>query len=188
MLKKIICITILMLTLAISSIIIPTSYAKYIKNLNGSSNLDIAKWDIIINDKDINEEFVFNLFETVNDSTIKNDIKAIAPGIGGNITLNIENSSDVKAQFTINIEETENKNNIPIVYSLEENGEYKKLSELSMANNEEISVGEIKKVILYWKWDFYKDEDQNQIDNELGQNGEATLKLSINIKVNQKIS
>lgn len=180
----------LALFIIISCIVIPISYARYIANYNGTSNIDVAKWDITINNKKINEEFTFNLFETIDNTNLKKGVKAITPGASGNITLNIKNSSDVVAEYTITIEETSNENNIPILYSLEEFGEYKKINEFIIANNQEIGIdtNNTKTITIYWKWSFYQDSSQNQKDNELGQNGNALLQVKMNIKANQKIN
>ena len=188
--KKLIIKIILISFLLIPCMFFPISYARYNFNNTGSVNVDVAKWDIIINNETTNEELTFDLFESVNNTNIDQNIKAIAPGTNGSINFNIINNSDVVAEYTINIEEVENLNDIPILYSLEENGEYKELTDIVFANNEEISLGSYntKEFTLYWKWEFYKDSNQNIKDNELSQTEAAKIIINTNIQVNQKVS
>jgi len=188
--KKLMIKIILPLLVLTTCIVIPASYARYITDSSGIGQIDIAKWEIIINDKSMEEEFDFNLFETLDNPNIKDGITAISPGTSGNITLNLKNSSDVVAEYTITLEEISNENSIPIVYSLEENGEYKKINEFTVANKEEIGInnGNTKTITIYWKWDYYNNSTQNQKDNELGENGTARIQVKASVKVNQKIN
>jgi len=179
---------ILIIFLATSFLTFPISYARYNFYNDGNYNVDIAKWDIVLNDKSLDEEHVFDLFKTVNNDNINKNIKALAPGTKGSITFNIINNSDVFSECTIEVEETENTYDIPILYSLDENGEYKELKELEIANNLELGIKENKTITLYWQWPFYKDSLQNQKDNELASNETAKLLITTNVKVKQKIN
>lgn len=165
------------------SVIIPISYARYVKENNGLGNMDVAKWNIILNNKNIDEVIKLDLFKTINNSSLKNETNIIAPGTSGNITLNIKNNSEVVAEGTILLEELANDDNIPIVYSLVEDGEYVGINEFVIMNKEVILPKEEKNVTIYWKWDFYN----NQNDNNLGLNGTAEYEIGINILVNQKV-
>lgn len=188
MLKKILIKPIFIPILLIIFIVIPASYARYTYFHQGDTFIDIAKWDVTINNNPINSDFTFDLFETVNNDNLKKDVKLIAPGTNGSLSFYITNDSDVVAEYTILIEEVENDKDIPIVYSLEEDGEYKELSELVIASNEEIQMGvKNKKVTLYWKWDFYHDKNQNIKDTEIGLLEDATILIHLNIKANQKL-
>jgi len=170
------------------SVIVPISYARYVKENNGLGNLDVAKWNIILNNKNIDEVIKLDLFKTINNSSLKNETNIIAPGTSGNITLNIKNNSEVVAEGTILLEELENNNNIPIVYSLSEDGEYVDINDFIIMNNEIIMPETEKEITIYWKWDFYKDYNQNQKDNDLGTNGTALFEIGINIRINQKVN
>lgn len=186
--KRNLLLRILLLIVLYLSIIIPVSYARYITNNNGDGNLNVAKWNIILNDKNIDEEINLDLFKIANDSNLKDGTRIIAPGVGGNITLNIKNASDVVAECNIDLEELSNSNNIPIVYSLVENGEYVEINNFEIMNNEIIMPKSSKDVVIYWKWDFYKNHSQNQSDSNLGSDGTALFEVGINIKMNQKVS
>lgn len=185
--KRNIFVRILLLITLCLSIIVPISYARYIEVNTGSGNLDVAKWDIILNGENIDEVINLDLFETINDSNLKNGTKIIAPGIDGSITLNIKNESDVVAESTIVLEELLNNDNIPIVYSLEANGEYVGIADFEIMDNEVINPGEIKEVTVYWQWPFYQTQTQNNSDSDLGIDGTALFEIGINIKVNQKV-
>lgn len=170
------------------SVIVPISYARYVKENNGLGNLDVAKWNIILNDKNIDEVITLDLFKTINNNSLKKGTNIIAPGTSGNITLNIKNDSEVVAEGTIVLEELENNNNIPIVYSLVEDGEYVDINDFLIMNNEIIMPENEKEITIYWKWDFYKGHNQNLEDNDLGTNGTALFEIGINIRVNQKVN
>ena len=186
--KKNVFVRLLLLTMLCVGVIVPISYARYVNNNNGIGNLDVAKWNITLNDKNLDEVINLDLFKTINNADLKNETKVIAPGVGGNITLNIKNDSDVFAESTITIEEMINNNNIPIVYSLKEDGDYVRIDDFEIMNNEVIIPENEKEITIYWKWDFYKDYNQNENDNILGKNGTALYEISINIRVNQKVS
>lgn len=169
-------------------ILLPISYARYTSNYQGPFNIGIAKWDIIINDNSHTDEHTFDLFETINNDDVNKNIKVLAPGSKGSITFNITNNSDVVSECTIEVLETNNIYDIPILYSLSEDSEYKELEEIEIAKNLEIGLGLKKTITLYWEWPFFKDELQNQKDNELANNQDAKILITTNVKVNQKIN
>ena len=166
------------------------SYARYKSSTNGNKELGIAKWDVTINEKKIDKNLTIDLFKTVDRQNVKEDVNAIAPGSTGEITLNIKNSSDVIAKYNINITESKNDSNIPILYSLEKEGEYKELEDLEYVKQEELGIREnnTKTIKIYWKWDFHKNISQNVKDNEIGSNSNSKIELTVNINVNQKTS
>lgn len=190
MLKKNFIIRILLLVMLCLSVIVivPISYARYISVNNGNGSLDVAKWNIVLNNKNLDEVIKLDLFETIDDSYLKDGEKIIAPGVSGNIVLNIKNNSDVVAEGTIILEELSNNYNIPIVYSLEEDGNYVDINDFEIMSSEIINVNEEKKVTIYWKWDFYSSESQNNADIELGSSGTALFEISLDVRINQKVS
>jgi len=56
---------ILIIFLATSFLTFPISYARYNFYNDGNYNVDIAKWDIVLNDKSLDEEHVFDLLKNV---------------------------------------------------------------------------------------------------------------------------
>ena len=167
--------------------VVPITYGRYFDKTNGAGNLVIAKWDIILNDKSIDEEIDLDLFGTMDNRHLKNGEKIIAPGVSGNIELNLINNSDVVAVGKIILEEIENDYDIPIVYSLVEDGEYVDINDFDIMTNEEMMPQEERNITIYWKWNFYDNQEQNDRDNELGRDGTALYKLGIDIEVNQKV-
>lgn len=126
----------------ITSCFVGGTMAKYTSTASGSDTARAAKWSILVNGKDIataeNQQMDFDLFGTVagdtgvhnnyidgeldNDADVM-DIDAntgdtiIAPGTAGQFNLEITNMSEVTADITIELAETQNTGNIPILYS-----------------------------------------------------------------------
>jgi len=186
--KKNVIIRLLLLGSVCLGAVVPITYGRYFDKSEGEGNLVIAKWEIILNDENVDEEIDLDLFKTVDDRHLKNGEKVIAPGVSGNIVLNLKNNSDVVAEGTIELEEIENIQNIPIVYSLEEDGEYVGIEDFEIMSNEEMMPQEERNITIYWKWNFYSSQEQNDKDNELGVEGTELYKLRIDINVNQKVS
>lgn len=183
--KKI--IAIICLIFLMIGISIPISFSKYTATTNSVGNISVAKWEFTINDQSINEEFEFNLFDTIENTSIKDDVVAIAPGSTGKVVLDLKNKSDVSSEYSISFEEILNDSNIPILYSLDDI-EYKELEQLEFHENEIIDINHSKNITLFWKWDYFKSVEQNQLDNQLGENDNAILKIKMTLNAQQKIS
>lgn len=163
------------------------TYSSYVSDKSNISQTSAGKWEILVNGNSINEQFDFNLFETVNNNHVKDGAKVISPGSYGSATFEIINKSDVFAEYTISFVESSNEDNIPILYSLEEDGEYKELSELVFTTNNLLDFDGMDSISIYWKWDYYKDLSQNQVDNILGKNGNSVVEVTMNIQAEQKV-
>lgn len=179
--KNILKITLLILII-FSGIAIPMTYARYKNDNKGTAKLNVAKWDVEVNDISIDEELVIDLFNSIeNVSTSTKNY--IMPGSQGSFDLKIKNKSDVTINYTIKLEEILNNKNIPIQYSLVELGEYKDDKDFIIAENEELLYGEInntKQYKIYWKWPYYTEE--NLVITE-----EDKFKVKVNVTVNQVI-
>ena len=175
-------IVVLILFMLFVSVAVPMTYARYKNENDATGEVKVAKWDIKVNGKSIDEELIIDLFnsvENVSDTTTN----YIMPGSQGSFDLKIENESDVTALVSISLEEVLNNKNIPIVYSLTEQGEYKDDKDFIIANDEEVVFGEInniKNYKIYWQWPFYSDDN-------LVINSNEKLKVKVNIKVSQNI-
>lgn len=179
---------VLIIFIIISCVITQKTYSRYAYNKNGNNNVDIAKWNISINDNlNVNNDVIeFNLFDTVN-TNLKSDEKLIAPGSNGKFTLEIKNNSEVIVEYILKLTET-NNHDIPIEYSLTglDDSWVEDIKEINI-NNEAIEINKIKLIDIYWRWAYYKDKSQNDKDNDL-KNKNANIKIKMNIDVNQKIS
>jgi len=153
---------ILILTL-VSCSMIGGTFAKYTNSTTGSSTATAAKWSVKINGNDIaqsgNETMTFDLFKTVNEfgtTTAETNVASgkIAPGTTGQVTINIQNKSEVNSNYTIDLAE-KNEGSIPLQYSID--GTHwnddittlkTSLSAVSLAQNK------ISTQIIYWRWNF----------------------------------
>lgn len=180
-------LVIICLIFLIIGISIPVSFSKYTTTTSSVGNINIAKWEFTINDESLNKEFDFNLFDTIDNSSIKNGVVAIAPGSTGKVIVNLKNKSDVLSEYSISFEEILNDYNIPILYSLDDVN-YQELNQLMFDNNEILDINHSKKITLFWKWDYFQSIEQNQLDNQLGASDDVSLKIKMVLKAQQKIS
>ena len=137
------------------------TFAKYTASASGSATARVAKWSFTVGDKDIEREtFSFNLFDTINDTgntTAETDVasgKKIAPGTAGKFQLNLENKSEVSAEYTVKFRAS--TDDVPLQYSLTgRDGDWKAITDL--VSRGEIAVDATDKtaaVTVYWKWAF----------------------------------
>ena len=154
----------LVLTLILSCTVFGTM-AKYTSAVSGSDAAQVAKWHFEVNDLNFAtsnaQTMAFDLFETINEAdttTAEANVsegKLIAPGTGGSFELVIENLSQVDAEYTLNLTET-NTSNIPLQYSLDKNTW---TDDLSAINADQTDVAIAKEsgsntVVVYWRWNF----------------------------------
>lgn len=176
--KKILILILVMII--VTGIAVPITYASYKNEHKGTGNVNVAKWDVEVNGKKIDEELVIDLFSSI-DNVSTSTTNYIMPGSEGTFDLKIKNKSDVTVSYSIKIEEILNNKNIPIVYSLEENGDYKDDKDFVIAT-EELLYGEInnsKDYKIYWKWPFESDSENLVITTD------ETFKVKVTVNVNQ---
>lgn len=182
--KKTLTIVILIVIVAIG-IVIPATYARFSHRLEGTGKVEIAKWDIEVNGKSIDEEITLDFFENIENVTTSSN-NLLMPGSEGKYTIKIKNKSDVTVVYDIKIKEILNAYNIPIKYSLDKNGVYKDDLEFVVAEQEELLYGELnntKEYTIYWKWPF-----DSETENVVIQTSNEKLKALIDIEVKQKIN
>lgn len=117
---------VLLLTM-VTLILVSGTYSKYTSSIEGSDNVKVAKWSVLVNNTDIasatTQELTFNLFDTINDTLDHNDEadvadNLIAPGVEGEFGIEIVNQSEVTAKYAIDYTLT-NTSNIPIEFSVD---------------------------------------------------------------------
>ena len=117
-------IFVLLITI-IAFALVAGTYAKYTTEVSGSDTVRVAKWSIKVNGTEIttvqDETVTFDLFNTIYDSdgtTTESDVAngLIAPGTSGSFDLQIENLSEVNAEYSIAFEMT-NAANVPLEFS-----------------------------------------------------------------------
>ena len=149
--------------------------AKYVSSTTGSSTATVAKWSILVNEKEVavspETTVDFDLFATINEAdttTAEANVTEgkIAPGTGGSFQLVVENKSEVDAKYTIALAET-NANNVPIEYSLDKETWTGDMTAINTAQKDVSIARETgsKTIVVYWRWAF---EGDDAADTALG--------------------
>lgn len=139
------------------------TFAKYTSTASGSDTATVAKWSFEAIGEDIavtggKTDLKFKLFDTVKDTAgaDESDVKAgkIAPGTSGSFAIKVKNTSEVTAQYTIKLEET-NGSDIPLQYSLDGQTWSDSIAELSTTDLTDKTLamesGEATHTV-YWRW------------------------------------
>ena len=159
-------IAILLLVAMISLVLLSGTYAKYTSDASGSSTATVAKWQIKANGTDITVDdatIAFNLFETINDTgntAVETDVinNKIAPGTSGKFELNIENLSEVTAEYSIDFVLT-NTSNIPIEFSTDGTTW---TNSITAPAEKSLAVGAPEDTItIQWRWAFNGTDSTN---------------------------
>lgn len=97
----------IVLLLILISLLLGVTYSKYISQINGKGNLDIAKWSFKVNGG--TEEFAtVNLLDTYNTETLVDG--KIAPGTKGSFNLVIDaTGSEVGVNYKVDFQNESNK-------------------------------------------------------------------------------
>lgn len=159
----------------LSACMVGGTFAKYTSSASGSDTATVAKWEINVsntngdNKVDITENpaITFDLFKTVNNTgntvaegnvavATGTDTHLIAPGTAGSFALRIENASEVKAKYSIELTETANTSNVPLQYSVNGTTWKDSIDELEMGALTDVSIdmNAIDTKTVYWRWVF----------------------------------
>lgn len=188
-------VALLVITLTFTMCFVSGTFAKYVSSATGSDTGRVAKWVINVGSTNIatTDAFTFDLFNTVNDTKDGNpegDVKVgasetiIAPGTTGSFRIDIENKSEVNAEYEVAFTVT-NASAIPVEFST--NGTdwktYNDISELNVAKTNIAMTNGEASVTMYWRWVFESGNDNN--DTDLGKVGTATLTVTANVTATQ---
>ncbi len=194
-LSKII-VFVLMLTM-IATIFVSDTYSRFTTTASGSDTVVVAKWSFEVNGEEIAvtgdaKTIEFGLFDTIYDSDGENeetDVAEgyIAPGTSGNFEFVLQNTSEVKTQYGVEFEVT-NENDIPIEYSLDGIEWSNELNNIDYSNKTVLDIGSNTKTIkVYWRWAFEGETDSDTLIGSTA--GEATEESEIpNITVKATIN
>ncbi len=153
--------SVLLVAVLLSTCAISGTFAKYTSSTSGSDTARVAKWSFELNDVALNNQFTFNLFDTVtdingsaDDTDVANDTNKsiIAPGTAGSFTIKLENLSEVTAQYAIDYTVT-NTSNIPIQFSINDGQSWANTPSDVTQTNIAMTNGTATITIL-WKWEF----------------------------------
>jgi hypothetical protein len=155
------------LIVVIALIAVSGSYARYTKTLSGSDEAFVAKFDVTAND--VSE--TIDLFDFIDETAVKDGV--IAPGTRGSFTTTLQNNSEVTAAYTVSATETQTTD-IPIVYSLNEEGPYVPAEQLASVatgildfpGSTKANPVTTKTIAIYWKWEY---SGNDQVDTALGE-------------------
>lgn len=146
-------------------------YAKYLSSADGQTDISIARWNIIVNDKSIkNNADISSAIQPIftGNKNIASDI--IAPTAEGYFDLNFDFSDvDVSFQYEINVSANENSSVTDLVatgYS-QDDGEKITFDEFNQSITDTISLEDNidhRKIRVYILWN--DDENTSQMTNE----------------------
>lgn len=150
--KKIIAVTAILLAIFVSFLGGKT-FSKYVTEVNGVGNAEIASWNFKVNE---NEEEIqtIKLASTIDNETLVNN--KIAPGVNGSFTITVDGTgSDVGINYTLNVEnETQKPQNLIYKY----NGKtYNNLSDIAKDASGIINANDdnkVKEIKIDWSWNY----------------------------------
>jgi hypothetical protein len=154
----------LALTLVLSCSLFVT-VAKYSSNVSISDSATVAAWSFTVNDKEIAtssaQNLEIDLFSTImdtKDGKAETDVKSglLAPGTTGSFALNIKNTADVNATYTLALSAT-NAANIPLEFSTD-GGKTWSSDLATVTANGSLAMNATKAVTVNWRWAYEGDD------------------------------
>lgn len=189
----------LLAIVAVGSYLISGTYARYTSTASGTGTANAAKWSFKVNDTEIAkgtqvENLTFDLFKIINEENTTSteehvaDAK-IAPGTGGQVTIGVDNSSEVTAIYSIVLSQVANDAGIPIEYSLDGSIWEKSLANIKV-EDQEIAIGAKKNdaIKVYWRWAYNADGSADASDTAIGiaaQTGTPSVTIKATITATQ---
>lgn len=140
-------------------IIVSGTYAKYTSQASGSDTATVAKWSILVGNKEIAnataQTVSFDLFNTIYDSNgtdTESDVKSgklIAPGTSGKFDLTIKNASEVNASCAISFKNS--NTTIPIEFSTDGTNWTNDIATLASSDTK-IAMNATSTMTVQWRW------------------------------------
>lgn len=147
--KKKIVVIVAILSMIVVSFMGGQSFSKYISQVKGYGQFDIAKWSFLVNGQESSMNTI-DLSSTCNNETLINN--KIAPGTEGNFNIEIDaTGSEVGIQYQVTFDEKSQKpNNLFFIYN---RSTYANFSDLAYALKGVINAdAENKKISIPIKW------------------------------------
>lgn len=160
----------LLVAVLLTTCVISGTFAKYISEAKAEDKARVAKWEILLEGKKVEEkEFAFDLFNTVNDTkddAEETDVKKgtgetiIAPGTTGSFEINLVNKSEVNAEYDI-VYTMDESTDIPIEFSLTPDAADSWKTDIAALKAENVAIGMTDgsaTVTVFWRWKFVQEE------------------------------
>lgn len=192
--KNRIVLFLIIVMLLIVSLIWGFAYSRYLSQISGDGALPVAKWKIVVNDKDLSK--IDSLGEidlgekTYTAETISS--KKIAPGTEGAFSITLD-ATETEVGFDYKFEVNNVKNKPANMYFVVDGTEYATLDDVATAISGHIDANTENKKIsktIEWKWDYItetsKDGLRTTIDDNNNQDtldGKNANKFNFNLKV-----
>ena len=160
--------TFVLLITIVAIALVSGTYAKYTSTATATGTAKVAKWSIELNGDEIttmgdDETVSFDLFDTLKEddvSTNEDNVAdgVIAPGTGGAFALEVENLSEVDAEYTIDFQVT-NASSVPVEFSTDNGATWKAWNEIVDITTTAVDMEETSTVNVQWRWDFDANDD-----------------------------
>ena len=199
--KKMSIFAMLLAAVLVTSYSVSGTYAKYTSTYTATDATRVAKWAFSFKGNDTaTQEFTFDLFNTVNDSTgseetdiLTSNGTIIAPGTQGSFKIGLTNDSEVNAKYAIDFTMSETAN-IPVEFSigaLDQEGNQIWVSDINDLDITDTNIEMINKNgaeathTIQWRWVFEVDENGNTVDTTLGTAGTDTITVTAKVTATQ---
>lgn len=190
--KKTRIVGLLLVFVLVTSCFVGGTFAKYASQASGSDTATVAKWSFEVGGTEIatstETKITVDLFNTIKDSdrvTNETDVVTdkIAPGTSGSFTININNTSDVTADYVVEIASVE-LNSVPLEFSLDGNSWVTDIDTIkvngTLASGTNENCDEI-----HWRWLYSVDTNKDKADTELGIAGNVEATVTIKVTATQ---
>ena len=179
--KNAVLLFVLLLLVAVSAMMVASTYAKYTAEVTGSGKVQVAKWAFGTENANKNNSLTVALEPTVDATTLVNG--KIAPGTSGKFEIQLTNKdSEVGVNFELALGDITNK---PTNLKFYTDNTY--ATELDADNpvTGQIKAGDSQgiKVPVYWKWAYETDAivTNDPLDTTDGENAN-TMTVNFTVK------
>lgn len=171
---------------------VANTFGLFHSEIEGNFNSNVAKWNILINDTNISngvtDKFVIN--DLVYNDTDNKLPGTIAPGTSGTFSLTIDASdTEVSVIYTLEVDESRFQNDmikVSRVDKVEGIGEFNKISEGVYQGIIPYNAKTKIKIDFTITWE--NDENNNEIDTEIGTRENPDLEIPVVVTATQYVS
>ena len=152
---------IVLLLSMVALILVAGTYAKYTSKATGTDTARVAKWEVVLEDETLGVADADVEFDLFNEDVIY-------PGSEGSFSFDIQNKSEVAANYSI-VFDTEGSTEIPLQYSFDEGDNKNWVDSLSNVSTTKLDADSaLETVTVYWRWN---PDSDDTADTTLGVDG-----------------